>query len=215
MRSTDMSLKQEPYIKAFEELLGVCLNELSLVGDTEWDTLADHSEWSCRAVVAHISDCLFSYALQISGTQSHRDGWVRLADPETTRENSPDLILWPVPSEGTAAIVEVLDSTAGILIGAAYAASPERRDHHTSGITDPTGFVCMSYVELAMHCHDVFTALSRKMPELSRDSLGLLLARLFPTADVKSPDLWQELLRVTGRTPETRGTDWDWDLTVR
>lgn len=210
-----MAAPQDPYIAAFDELLAACLNELSLIHDSEWDALADHSEWSCRAVVAHIADCLLSYALQISGTRSHRTGWVQLADPEVVRENAPGLILWPTPSGGTDALLEVLDSTAGLLTSTATTASPERRDHHTSGVTDPTGFVCMSYVELAAHSHDVFTALGRQMPTLRNDSLALILARLFPSTDLNSDDLWEEFLRATGRTDDTRGVEWDWDLTVR
>jgi hypothetical protein len=189
------------------------LPRIATVPDGAWDRPAHHLEWTCRETIAHLMDDFTAYALQLSGATPPSHDYVRLVEAAQLRPEGPHFLVLPEPEAGTAAIVEALDATAGLLEAVCATAPSERRGFHPRGTADASGFAAMGITECVLHAFDVLTAL--EVPYAAEPGVcAKVLDRLFPGAE-RTQDAWQDLLAATGRTPQTRGRSWRWDSSVR
>jgi uncharacterized protein (TIGR03083 family) len=189
------------------------LPRVARVGDDDWDRPALELDWTCRETFAHVMDDFTAYALQLAGEAPPQTRYVDLEEAARMRPDGPTFLILPNPDAGTAGIVEALDATAGLLVAVTATVPPHRRGFHPSGLSDASGFAAMGIVECVLHAFDVLTA--QGIPYAAdAATCARVLDRLFPTA-ARSGDPWQDLLVASGRTPETRGTTWRWDASVR
>lgn len=189
------------------------LPRVAAVPDDAWDQPAHHLEWTCRETIAHLMDDFTAYALQLSGATPPTSDYVPLVEAAQVRPDGPLFLMLPQPEAGTAAIVQALDATGGLLEAVCATAPPERRGFHPSGTADASGFAAMGIAECVLHALDVLTAL--EVPYAADPAVcAKALDRLFPGAE-RTEDAWQDLLAATGRTPQTRGRSWRWDSSVR
>jgi hypothetical protein len=189
------------------------LPRIAAVPDDAWDQPAHHLEWTCRETIAHLMDDFTAYALQLSGATPPTSDYVPLVEAAQVRPDGPLFLMLPQPEAGTAAIVQALDATGGLLEAVCATAPPERRGFHPSGTADASGFAAMGIAECVLHAFDVLTAL--EVPYAADPAVcAKALDRLFPGAE-RTEDAWQDLLAATGRTPQTRGRSWRWDSSVR
>jgi hypothetical protein len=189
------------------------LPRIAAVPDDAWDQPAHHLEWTCRETIAHLMDDFTAYALQLSGATPPTSDYVPLVEAAQVRPDGPLFLMLPQPEAGTAAIVQALDATGGLLEAVCATAPPERRGFHPSGTADASGFAAMGIAECVLHALDVLTAL--EVPYAADPAVcAKALDRLFPGAE-RTEDAWQDLLAATGRTPQTRGRSWRWDSSVR
>jgi hypothetical protein len=189
------------------------LPRVAAVPDDAWDQPAHHLEWTCRETIAHLMDDFTAYALQLSGATPPTSDYVPLVEAAQVRPDGPLFLMLPQPEAGTAAIVQAIDATGGLLEAVCATAPPERRGFHPSGTADASGFAAMGIAECVLHALDVLTAL--EVPYAADPAVcAKALDRLFPGAE-RTEDAWQDLLAATGRTPQTRGRSWRWDSSVR
>lgn len=185
----------------------------TLVPDDGWERTAHGLEWDCRDTAAHLCDDFGMYALNLAGSNPPPDDYVQILEPAPWREGSPPMIFWPDPELGTASVVSVVDATGGLLVAVTATAPPGKTGFHPRGNGDASGFAAMGIVEGAAHAVDICTAHGIEFsldPGIAQRTLN----RLFPWAE-PTDDPWQEFLRVTGRTHDTRDQDWTWDSSVR
>lgn len=189
------------------------LPRLATVPDDAWDQPADHLEWTCRETVAHLMDDFTAYALQLSGSTPPTSDYLPLVEAAQVRPDGPRFLILPEPQGGTAAIVQALDATAGLLEAVCATAPPDRRGFHPYGTADASGFAAMGITECVLHAFDVLTALG--VPYAADPAVcAKVLDRLF-AGEERGDDPWHDLLAATGRTPQTRGRRWRWDSSVR
>jgi hypothetical protein len=188
------------------------LHALGALPDDAWDVRAHELDWDCRDTAGHLLDDFGGYAMQLSGQNPPRDAYVAVTEPPIWREASPQILFWPDPAGGTAAIVECVDALGGLLCAVVATAPDDRRGFHPWGLSDAGGFAAMGIVECVLHTWDVLTAHGIGYRGDS-GSCSRALDRLFPLA-VRSEDPWQDLLLATGRVPPTAGLAWTWDSSV-
>jgi len=184
----------------------------SKMSDASWDVPAHHLEWTCWETAAHIVSSLGCYAMQISG-RTPPQGWIELAETPPQQPDGPELIIYPDRTTGTHGMVSCLDAAAGLLSAVVAVTPASRRAFHPYGISDVSGFAAMGILEAVVHGYDV---LAVQAGDYQPDDIPIVrvLDRLFPHAP-RTSDPWHDLLRATGRTPETRGQPWRWDSAVR
>lgn len=188
------------------------LTHFSELSDTSWDVRAHHLEWTCWETVAHIVSSLGCYAMQISG-RTPPQGWIELAETPPQRPDGPELIIYPDRTTGTHGMVSCLDAAAGLLSAVVAVTPASRRGFHPYGISDASGFAAMGILEAVVHGHDVLAAhaIAYRPDDIP---IVRVLDRLFPDTP-RTANPWQDLLRATGRTSESRGRPWHWDSSVR
>jgi hypothetical protein len=202
-----------PTAADLRQVVDELLPQVAKVGDDDWDRPAHQLDWTCRETVAHLMDDFTAYALQLAGETPPQTRYVDLDEALRLRPEGPTFLILPSAAGGTAGIVEALDATAGLLVAVTSWAPSTRRGYHPYGISDASGFAAMGIVECVLHAFDVLTA--QHLPYAANpDVCAKALNRLFPEA-TRSDDPWQDLLAATGRTPQTRGTRWRWDSSVR
>jgi len=189
------------------------VEQFSRLPDESWDRPALGLTWSCRETAAHLNDDFGFYAMQLSGTTPPLDDYVDLVDPPPWTKGGPQIVFWPDPDKGTAGIVRCLDAAAGLLVAVTATAPAEKRGFHPRGVSDASGFAAMGIVEATLHAWDILSALG-VVYAADAVAVSRSLDRLFPDAP-RTDNPWQDLLKASGRTPETRGKPWTWDSSVR
>jgi hypothetical protein len=181
--------------------------------DDAWGRPALELEWDCRETAAHLMDDFAFYAMQLSGRQPPQDDYVALVDPPPWQSGGPEILFWPDPATGTAGIVSCFDAAAGLLYAVTATAPAGHRGYHPAGASDASGFAAMGVAEAVLHGFDILAAhgIGYRPDDVV---IGRVLDRIFPAAE-RTDDPWQDLLRASGRTPETRGQKWRWDSSVR
>ncbi|MEU4619816.1 maleylpyruvate isomerase N-terminal domain-containing protein [Actinoplanes sp. NPDC023801] len=183
----------------------------------DWRVPAGDLTWSCRETVEHIADDLFAYAgqLAVEGTPSSSSvpfGWRR------NRPEGPALTIYVEETTDNEGLLQVLESSGGLLAAVVAVAPPERRAFHPYGVSDPAGFAAMGVVETLVHMHDVAAGLGLPWspPE---DLCDRSLRRLFRDVAATTTCLgsrWTTLLWATGRLElpgRPRRENWKWDGT--
>ncbi|NNM45439.1 hypothetical protein [Knoellia koreensis] len=183
------------------------------VPDNAWDHAAYRLDWDCRDTAAHLMDDFAFYALNLASRVQHTDTYAPFLEPPPWRPGSPPQNFWPDPDLGTAGIVRGVDATGGLLVAVTATAPRGHLGFHPRGNGDASGFAAMGIVEAAAHAWDVLMAQGIEF-RIDDDICERVLARLFPWSRA-TDDPWQEFLRVTGRTEETRDQPWTWDSSVR
>ncbi|GID25022.1 hypothetical protein Abr02nite_00050 [Paractinoplanes brasiliensis] len=184
----------------------LALVELEKLGADDWHAKAGDLSWTCWETVEHMADDLFAYAVQLTPAQpsvaTHVPyGW------QYRREGGPALTVFVESAEGPAALLQVLESSGGLLAGMVATAPPDRLSYHTFGASDPSGFAAMGVVEVLVHTYDVTGW------EPPADLCAAALTRLFPEAPADI-DPWSALRWSTGRAElpgRPRLTSWRWD----
>lgn len=180
-----------------------------------WRSRAGSLEWDRWETVEHLSDDLFSYAVQLGPAAPALDNLVPFVW-QPRREGGPWNAVHADPEAGPSGLLQTLEATGALLVAMVRTASPQVRSYHVFGNSDPEGFAAMGIVETLVHIHDV------------TDDLGLdwnppaelctrVLARLFPETPT-STDPWPALLWSTGRADlpgRPRPVTWRWDGTPR
>lgn len=184
------------------------------VPEHAWRGRAGALEWDRRETVEHLSDDLFSYAVQLGPARpSERDLVPFVWQPR--REGGPWNAVHADPAAGPAGLLQTLEATAALLVAMVRTSSPQVRSYHAYGASDPEGFAAMGIVETLVHTHDVVDGLGLSW-QPSSQVCTKVLDRLFP--DAPSGDRWAVLLWSTGRAElpgRARLTCWRWDGTPR
>ena len=187
---------------------------LSEVPEQAWRSRAGTLEWDLWETVEHLSDDLFSYAVQLAPARPSTDQLMPfLWQPR--REGGPWNAVHADPDAGPAGLLRTLEATAALLVAMVRARSPNLRSYHAYGASDPEGFTAMGIVETLVHTHDAVDGLGLSWRPPSQ-VCARVLDRLFP--DAPSGDRWSALLWSTGRADlpgRARLTSWRWDGTPR
>jgi hypothetical protein len=207
------ALPTSPGSQDLRRVLDDLLVRFAALPDDAWEAPAAGLEWTCRDTLAHVLDDFGFYAMQLSGVHPPQTGYIELLEPAPWRDGSPPIVFWPDPETGTRGILSTLDAVGGLLVAVTATAPPERRGFHPWGLSDRTGFAAMGIVEAVAHAHDILAAQDVGYAA-DADTCDRVLDRLFPDAR-RTGDPWHDLLAATGRTPQTRGTPWRWDASVR
>lgn len=162
----------------------------------DW-SLPGTGDWTCLATVAHVGDCLLSYAAQI------------VAQPASRYVNFEAVVgLGATPEE----VLEFALAGGRILASVVRTADRSARAFHPTGHADPEGFAAMGCVEMLLHGDDVARRFEQRVVP-SDESCQRVLRRLFPEIEVGTDDSWTTLRWATGRTdmPGRAGrADWRW-----
>jgi hypothetical protein len=135
----------ERVIELFGAGLGESLRALTRVADRDWSAPAGTLDWSCWQTVDHMTDCVFSYSLQLAGRV--RDGWLRLTELHAQPDATPPQL------------VESLGAV-GHTFEAVLAAAPADAIA-SDAIFDlrPSDWAARALNELLLHTHDVLVGL--------------------------------------------------------
>ena len=193
--------------------LTATLLQLRELPDDAWDVMATDLEWTCREAAAHVGDCFLGYAMQLTGNPPSLDNYVKLLEPTPVRDGGPMVLVYPLPEAGTSGVISMLDATGGVLAAVVEVTAPSVRGYHPAGVSDASGFAAMGIVELILHAFDILSA--HEVSFRADDAIArAVLERIFPQAELAA-NPWDELLRLSGRVPETRGTHWRWYSEIR
>lgn len=179
------------------------------VPEQAWRSKAGSLRWDRWETVEHLSDDLFSYAVQL-GAPRLDDLVPFLWRPR--RDGGPHNAVHADAEAGPAGLLQTLRATAALLVAMVRTASPQVRSYHAYGTSDPEGFAAMGIVETLVHTHDVTEGLGLRWDPPAQ-MCTRVLERLFPDAPA-SAGPWTALLWSTGRAElpgRARLTSWRWD----
>jgi hypothetical protein len=182
-----------------------------------WHSPARDLDWTCWETVDHVSDDLFAYACQLSGTPLATDRYLPFG-AQPRRPGGPRLTTYTEPSAGLAGLLGNLDACGALLSAMVRTAPPQVRGYHPGGVSDAEGFAAMGVLEVVIHARDIAVALDLEW--VPPDALaGRVLDRLFPNLgdDLPEPapevDRWHTLLWAAGRVAlpgVARREGWRW-----
>ncbi|HEV3452408.1 MAG TPA: DinB family protein [Acidimicrobiia bacterium] len=176
-------------IELFGVGLGESLGALSRVADRDWSAPAGTLDWSCWQTVDHVTDCLFSYSLQLAGRV--RDGWLRL----TELHAQPDA----TPSQ----LVEALGAVGRTFEAVLAAAPADAVASDTIFDLRPSDWAARALNELLLHTYDVLVGLGDEFePSRAVCSFVLSTPTLWMYDGVERldvPDPWRTMLVGSGR----------------
>lgn len=190
------------------------LNELfATLPNAAWDENAAHLDWTNRETVGHMCDDLVFYAMQLAGDIQPQSDYVPFLDSPALRTGGPELVFNVDPALGSEGVVLALEAAVGVFAAVLAATPADKRGYHPRGRSDARGFGAMGAVEVALHGYDILASqgIDYHAPD---DIAAAILDRLFPTT-ATTTDPWSDLLRASGRHPDTRGLRWTWDANVR
>lgn len=176
----------------------------------DWGCKAGSLEWDCWETVEHLSDDLFSYAVQLGPRTPPLDTDVPFAW-ERRRPGGPANAVHANRSAGPAGLLQVLEASGALLVAMVRTTPSHIRAHHVFGASDPEGFAAMGIVETLVHTHDLAEGLGLAWTPPAA-LCSRTLARLFPDAP-RNTDPWPTLLWATGRAElpgHARLTAWRW-----
>ncbi|MGW8379437.1 hypothetical protein [Streptomyces sp. ODS28] len=179
--------------------------------DADWETPAGSLTWTCWETVEHLSDDLFAYAAQLGPRKPPLDRTVPFVW-EPRRPEGPWNAVHTDRAQGTAGLLEVLETCGALLSAMVRTTPPEVRAHHVYGNAGPEGFAAMGVVETLVHTHDVAQGLGLPRWEPPAELCARVLSRLFPDAPEGAAP-WPALLWCTGRASlpgRPRLTSWRW-----
>jgi hypothetical protein len=175
-----------------------------------WDGKAGSLAWDCWETVEHLSDALFSYAVQLGPKTPPLNGDVPFVC-ESRRPGGPAIAVHADPAAGPAGLLQVLEVSGALLVAMVRTTSSRVRAYHSDGVSDPEGFAAMGIVETLVHTDDLAEGLGLAWAPPA-DLCSRALARLFPDAP-RTTDPWPTLLWATGRAElpgHPRLTTWRW-----
>ena len=179
----------------------------------DWDAKAGPLDWNCWETVEHLSDVLFSYAVQLGPRTPSLIADVPFVC-ESRRPGGPDNAVHADRAAGPNGLLQVLEASGALLVAMVRTTPPGVRAYHSSGASDPAGFAAMGVVETLVHTQDLAEGLGLVWAP-PPDLCSRALARLFPDAPTGG-DPWRTLLWATGRgeLPDRPRLDtWRWSST--
>jgi hypothetical protein len=193
-----------------ERCIDDAADALRSVAGQDWQVPANGVRWSCWESIEHVSDNLFSYALQLGPKPPPRRGYVKVV-VRPQRKGGPASTIFAEAANNTD-LVTLFSGCGALLVSMVRQSSPGVRAYHPYGLSDPEGFAAMGIVETLVHLRDVTQALGQDWspPEYV---CRRVLFRLFPQLDVETTP-WQTLLWATGRESgdgRPRRKKWRWD----
>lgn len=164
----------------------------------DWSTPAHNLEWSCRATLDHVLDCLAWYAHDLAGEITGMQG--------ASRDG--------MASASIADLLVTIGPLAEVLALVATGKAPNARARHNWGVADPEGFLAMGTIETLLHTWDIGLGLGIDVgisPDIESIA-GRVLARLFPASE-PTGTAFDALLIAAGRLDGPDGgrvTKWQW-----
>ncbi|MDL5202285.1 GNAT family N-acetyltransferase [Streptomyces sp. ALI-76-A] len=168
-----------------DEAVAGAVAVLRTATERDWDRVpAGRLEWSCRQTAEHLAGVLLAYAGQLAG----RARTAYLPFDLTLDEDT-----------GHAAVLDVLETTAALLVATLRTTPPEVRAFHPYpfGSADREGFAAMGIAETLLHTHDIAEGLGLPY-EPPAELAAYVLTGIFPHVR-PGPDHWRTLLWATGR----------------
>jgi len=147
----------------------------------DWTVRAGRLKWSCGATLAHVSDCVLWYGLNLAGRTTGPDAW-DWAD---------------APADKVAGVLSIIGPASELLAAAVEVAPAGVRGWHPFGMADASGFAAMACDELLVHGGDIAAGLGLEF-QAPGDVCDRVLRRLFPWAPAEG-ESWQRLQWANGR----------------
>ncbi len=158
-----------------------CLRVLRPAADRDWSAAVPGLEFTVASVVAHATDALLWYSLDLWGGPADSAAFQVKVDAQAA----------------SAAILVSLESAARVCAASIDSAPSTLRGFHPFGSPDPSGFAAMACDELLVHGDDAARGLGMNLtPE--PDLAARVCARLFPWHPTDR-DPWETLLWANGR----------------
>ncbi|WP_371500087.1 hypothetical protein OG871_26900 [Kitasatospora sp. NBC_00374] len=195
--------------------VALALETLREADPTGWDAPAGPLEWDCWETAEHLADDLFCYAAQLTTAQPQLHGYIPF-EISARREGGPRNAVAADRKAGPDGLLQVLDTSGGLLSAVVRATPAGRLGYHPFGVSDPEGFAAMGVVEVLVHLDDLARGLGLRWRPPA-DLCGRVLTRLFPDAPTGT-EPWPTLLWATGRGElpgRARLTSWRWDSRPR
>jgi hypothetical protein len=180
---------------------------------TAWDAKAGPLDWDCWETVEHLSDVLFTYAVQLGPRTPSLTADVPFRC-ESRRPGGPDNAVHADRAAGPAGLLQVLEASGALLVAMVRTTPSRIRAYHDFGVSDPAGFAAMGVVETLVHTQDLAEGLGLVWAPPA-DLCARVLARLFPDAPATT-DRWRTLLWATGRAElpgRPKLKTWRWSST--
>ncbi|GAA2708658.1 DinB family protein [Actinoplanes palleronii] len=204
------SLTVAPTAEDVRAVVARAAEALRSVADQDWQVPAGDLTWSCWETVEHVADDLFAYAGQLAADRPPTDRYVPFGY-RRSRPDAPALTVHVDRSEGPAGLLQVLESSGGLLAAVVQLSPAQRRGFHPFGVADAGGFAAMGIVEVLVHLHDLAGTL--RFPwSPDPDVCRRVLHRIFPDAPA-GHEPWPTLLWATGRAAlpdHPRQSEWRW-----
>jgi hypothetical protein len=180
---------KEQLVELFEVGLTESLTALVPNADRDWSTRAGTLDWSCWITVDHVTDCLFSYALQVAGAV--RGGWLKLEELHARPEATPSELLAALAAVGRMFAAVLRDAPEDLISSDGYV------DLRLSD------WVARALNEVMLHTHDVLTGLGEQF-EPRRDVCSFVLSNpgvwMYDSVEDRSPvDAWPTMLAASER----------------
>jgi hypothetical protein len=197
------------------QAVALAIDRLASAAELDWTVPAGGLDWTCWETVEHMSDDLFTYAVQLgpaapSMTTHVPFGWQR------RHADGPPLTVFVDPAEGPRGLLQVFEACGALLSAMVTVVPAQRRSFHSYGPSDASGFAAMGVVEVLVHTHDVALGLGLDWTPPA-DLCAAALRRLFPDAPAGAQP-WPTLLWACGRADlpgHPARTEWTWDGSPR
>ena len=183
MRTTDQ------LIALYDGGLSQCRSSLGSVVDRDWSVPAGALEWTCWQTVDHITDCVFSYALQIAGRV--RGGFLRLQE------------LHALPDADPAALLDSLDAVGRMFAAVVEEAPPDTISSDGYFDLSLSDWVARALNEMLLHTYDVMSGLGADFTpshEVCTFVLQTPALWTYDGADRAATDAWR-MMRITAGRP--------------
>ncbi|MFF3670938.1 maleylpyruvate isomerase N-terminal domain-containing protein [Microtetraspora malaysiensis] len=172
-----------------------CAGFLDSAVDQDWTASIPGMEWTVAQVVAHMSECVLWYSIDLAAGERALDTMEMRVRPESEAID----------------LVATLRSAAGVLARVVDGMPPDSRGWHPHGRADASGFAAMACDEMLVHTADAGHGLGRGFVP-SAELSDATVRRLFPWAPTGT-DPWATLLWANGRADlpgHERQVGWKW-----
>ena len=181
---------EERFIELLEVGLAASLGALKPAADRDWSRRAGTLDWTCWATVDHVTDCIFSYALQVAGRV--RGGWLKLNELHARPEANPSELVDALAAVGQMFTAVLRDAPTDMISSDAYV---------DLRLAD---WVARALNEILLHTHDVLAGLDEQF-EPRRDVCSFVLSNptlwMYDTVeDRNTTDPWSAMLAASGRS---------------
>lgn len=176
-------------IELFEVGSAASLEALKPTADRDWSRRAGTLDWTCWSTVDHVTDCVFSYALQVAGRV--RGGFLKLEELHAQAEATASELLDAFAAVAKMFTVVLRDAPADMV--------------SSDGFFDlrSADWVARALNEVLLHTHDVLAGFDEQF-EPRRDLCSFVLSN--PTLwmydaveDRTVADAWPAMLVASGR----------------
>lgn len=184
-------------LELYRRGLSQCVTPLRSATDGDWSVRAGTLEWTCRQTVDHVTDCIFSYALQIAGRV--RGDFLRLEQ------------LHAQPDADPTDLVDSLEAVGRMFAAVVEEAPPKTISSDGYFDLSLTDWVARALNELLLHTYDVLSGLGVRFApstEICAFVLQTPALWMYDRADRTAADAWRTMCAASGRPDSpARGKD--------